>query len=159
MHDIYIASFILKDSKALYKWYAYGNHFPIGMEPALGFKAAASWTNAQRHRFGQGQQLELPTLAKSDMSYREPNFPWYLQSLLYCACTNYLVASTVIAINLPLFLRTVHSQKEIAQDWKLLSLVVHQNATLLGKKAPWMTCVLRQLPRYGFSVGQHLQLA
>lgn len=49
MHDIYLASFILKDSKALYKLYAYGNHFPIGMNPALGFKAAAGWTNTQWH--------------------------------------------------------------------------------------------------------------
>lgn len=111
--------------------------------------------------FGQGQQLELSTLTKSDMSYREPNFPWYLQSVLYCACTNYLVASTVISINLSLFLRTDHAQTEIKQDWKLLSLADHQNATLLRRKAQSMTHALHQrlLPRYGLSVGQHSQLA
>lgn len=60
------------------------------MEPALGFKAAASWTNDQQQSSGQGQQLELSTLAKSDMNSIVPNFPWYLQSRLYCACTIWL---------------------------------------------------------------------
>lgn len=50
-------------------------------------------------------------------------------------CIHYLVASTIISINLPLFLRTEHPQIEIAQNYKLLFLVVHQNAALLRKKA------------------------
>lgn len=37
--------------------------------------------------------------------------------------------------------------------------MVHQNVTVVGERALWVTCVLCQLPRYGFSVRQHFQLA
>lgn len=37
MHDIYIASFILKDSTALYKLYIYRNCSPIRMKTILGY--------------------------------------------------------------------------------------------------------------------------
>lgn len=48
MHDIYIVSLILKDSTALHKLYAYGNHSPIRIKTILGYKSETSWTNAQR---------------------------------------------------------------------------------------------------------------